>query len=130
MQLKRVLNFEDKTISRTVSFVDVVTVNFVMFCQWFVGTRNGSFNLSNHCVSNKVELFWEGHRLWKNLPLVLMLLSKNSCFVKTSGRFFQIFIALSKCLNFTMKKGINYSYVYKILLQIKLFYPISHYWAS
>ena len=34
MQLKRVLNFEDKRISRTVSFVDVVTVNFVMF---FVG---------------------------------------------------------------------------------------------
>ena len=27
---------------------------------------------------------------WKNLPLVLTLLSKDSCFVKTGGRFFQI----------------------------------------
>ena len=26
----------------------------------------------------------------KNLPLVLTLLGKNSCFVKTGGRFFQI----------------------------------------
>ena len=29
-------------------------------------------------------------KVWKNLPLVLTLLSKNSCFVKTGGRFFQI----------------------------------------
>ena len=27
---------------------------------------------------------------WKNLPFVLTLLSKNSCFVKTGGIFFQI----------------------------------------
>ena len=26
--------------------------------------------------------------IWNNLPLVLMLLSKNSCFVETGGRFF------------------------------------------
>ena len=29
-------------------------------------------------------------KIWKNLPLVLTLLSKNNCFVKTGGRFFQI----------------------------------------
>ena len=29
-------------------------------------------------------------KIWKNLPLVLMLLSKNNCFVKTGGRCFQI----------------------------------------
>ena len=29
-------------------------------------------------------------KTWKNLPLVLTLQSKNSCFVKTGGRFFQI----------------------------------------
>ena len=29
-------------------------------------------------------------KIWKNLPLVLTLLSKNNYFVKTSGRFFQI----------------------------------------
>ena len=36
-------------------------------------------------------------KIWKNLPLVLMLLSKHNCFVKTGGRFFQI---LWPCLNF------------------------------
>ena len=29
-------------------------------------------------------------KIRKNLPLVLTLLSKNSCFVKSGGRFFQI----------------------------------------
>ena len=28
-------------------------------------------------------------KVWKNLPLVLTLLSENNCFVKTSRRFFQ-----------------------------------------
>ena len=27
-------------------------------------------------------------KIWKNLPLVLTLLSRNSCFVKTDGEFF------------------------------------------
>ena len=38
-------------------------------------------------------------KIWKILPLALMLLSKNSCFVKMGGRFFQI-VALSKYFNF------------------------------
>ena len=38
----------------------------------------------------KVQLFWKGHKNLKNLPLVLTLLSKNNCFVKTGWRFFQI----------------------------------------
>ena len=38
----------------------------------------------------KVQLFWEGHKNLKNLPLVLTLLSKNSCLVKTGGRYFPI----------------------------------------
>ena len=48
----------------------------------------------------KVETLWEGHKIWKNLPPVLtkqlFLLSS----VKTSGRFFQIFVAFSEKLNF------------------------------
>ena len=32
----------------------------------------------------------KGTQIWKNLPLVLTLPSKNSCFVKTGERFFQI----------------------------------------
>ena len=44
-------------------------------------------------VSIKVETLWKGHKIWKNLPPVLtkqlFLLSS----IKTSGRFFQIFVA-------------------------------------
>ena len=29
-------------------------------------------------------------KIWKNIPLVLTLLSENNCFVITGGRFFQI----------------------------------------
>ena len=32
----------------------------------------------------------KAQKIWKNLPLVLTLLSKSNCFVKTGGRFFQI----------------------------------------
>ena len=34
-------------------------------------------------------------KIKKNLPTVLTLLSKNSCFVKTGGRFFSNFAAFS-----------------------------------
>ena len=48
----------------------------------------------------KVKILWEGHKIWKNiLPVLakqLFLLSS----VKTSGRFFQIFVAFSEKLDF------------------------------
>ena len=51
-------------------------------------------------LKGKVKKLWEGHKIWKNLPPVLtkqlFLLSS----VKTSGRFFQIFVAFSEKLNF------------------------------
>ena len=51
----------------------------------------------------KVKMLWEGHKIWKNLPPVLtkqlFLLSS----VKTSGRFFQIFLAFSEKQNFTSR---------------------------
>ena len=34
-------------------------------------------------------------KIWKNLPLALMLLNKNSCFAKTSGRFFFCLLRMS-----------------------------------
>ena len=47
------------------------------------------FSLKNK--ENKVQLFYEGHKnLKKKVPLFFTLLSRNSCFVKTGGRFFQI----------------------------------------
>ena len=46
--------------------------------------------------SRKLAWLWSSSfsqkatKIWKNLPLDLTLLSKNNCFVKTSGIFFQI----------------------------------------
>ena len=54
------------------------------------------------CSSNldKVQILWEGHKIWKNFPSVLtkklLLLSS----VKTRRRSFQIFVAFSEKLNF------------------------------
>ena len=51
-------------------------------------------------VENKVQTLWEGHKIWKILPLVLtkqlFLLSS----IKTSGRFSQIFVTSSEKLDF------------------------------
>ena len=45
---------------------------------------HGVLSRLNFSFSEKATTFW------KNLPFVLTLLSKDSCFVKTGGRFFQI----------------------------------------
>ena len=59
--------------------------------------------LANSFFDLKVKILWEGHKIWKNLPLVLtkqlFLLSS----VKTSGRFFQNFVAFLEKLNFKNK---------------------------
>ena len=51
--------------------------------------------------ASEVKILWEGRKIWKNLPPVLakqlFLLSS----VKTSGRFFQIFVAFSEKLDIT-----------------------------
>ena len=48
----------------------------------------------------KVPTLWEGHKIWKHRPPVLtkqlFLLSS----IKTSGRFFQIFVTFSEKLDF------------------------------
>ena len=50
----------------------------------------------------KVQTLW-GHKVWKKSPTcfdkTLVLLSS----IKTSGRFFQIFVAFSEKLDFTIK---------------------------
>ena len=43
----------------------------------------------SYCVL-KSSFSEKATKVWKNLPLVLTLLSKNNCFVKTGRRFFQI----------------------------------------
>ena len=54
----------------------------------------------------KVQLLWEGHKIWKNLPPVLtkqLFLLRS---FETSGRFFQIFVAFSEKLDFKIEKTI------------------------
>ena len=55
--------------------------------------------LLNHLIFITVDTFFslvkfsfseKAIKIWKNIPLVLRLLSKNNCFAKTGGRFFQI----------------------------------------
>ena len=59
----------------------------------------------------KVETLWEGHNFGKNLPLVLTKQLFLLCSVKTSGIFFQIFVAFSEKLNFTIDEFLN-SYLF------------------
>ena len=50
-------------------------------------------------VSFKVHIFWEGHKIWKNLPPDLTQQLSLLSNVKTSGRIFQIFVAFSEKLD-------------------------------
>ena len=51
----------------------------------------------------KFETLWEGHKIWKKIPSVLTKQLFFLSSVKTSGRFFQIFVAFSEKLDFTTK---------------------------
>ena len=48
-----------------------------------------------HC-----RTLWEGHKIWNNLLPVLTKQLFLLCSIKTSGRFFQSFVALSEKLDF------------------------------
>ena len=70
-------------------------------CTYLFSTKINSFPFQLSLISNhKIQILWEGHKIRKNLPHVLtkqlFLLSS----VKTSGRFFQIFVAFSEKLSF------------------------------
>ena len=60
-------------------------------------------NCVNWRLHFKVKTLWEGHKMWKNLPPVLTKQMFLLSSVKTSGRFFQIFVAFSEKLNFKRK---------------------------
>ena len=47
-------------------------------------------SISTLVLGSRVHIFWEGHKIWKNLTIYLILL----------GIFFQTFVAFSECLNF------------------------------
>ena len=76
----------------------------LLFSRFIVGVSSGIYFIYSFLFI-KVQTLWEGHQIWKNLPLVLtkqlFLLSS----VKTSGRFFQKFLAFSK--SWTLKFGLK-----------------------
>ena len=69
---------------------------------------------------NKVQILWEGHNIWKKSPTCLektvFLLSS----VKTSGIFFQIFVAFSEKLNFSWNMEGCTNFWLKIIISLKL----------
>ena len=80
-------------------------LSFINWCQnlyfkmVFITVLQGSYSQRNFknkmkwpllCFFLKSSLSEKATKLWKNLPLVMTLLSKNSCFVKTGRRLFQI----------------------------------------
>ena len=62
-------------------------------CKWI------NINICWWSLQLKSSFSEKGTKIWKNLPLVLTLLSK------TGGRFFSNFAAFSKCLNFKVRSA-------------------------
>ena len=57
---------------------------------------------SSYCSNIvKVKTLWKGHKIGKNIPLVLTKQLFLLISVKISGRFFQIYVAFSEKLNFS-----------------------------
>ena len=63
-----------------------------------------SWDSQNQSVA-KVKTLWERHKIWKNIPPVLMKQLFSPSSIKTSGRFFSNFVAFSENLNFTVNFG-------------------------
>ena len=57
---------------------------------FLIGNASFGGRFIKQVVFLKVQLFWKGQKNLKNVPLVLILLSQNSCFVKKGGRSFLI----------------------------------------
>ena len=62
------------------------------FSSWNKEKRSLTLLSMSHYL--KFSFSEKATKIWKNIPLVLTLLSKNRCFVKTSGRFFFQFCGL------------------------------------
>ena len=71
---------------------------------FFLCVKSADIQLSFLCDLYK-QLFWEGNKTLKNLPLALTLLSKNSYFAKTGGRLFQILWPSHNVLTLIMLKS-------------------------
>ena len=89
---------------------DVLRIVGWQFCQSHLCSKLSCF-FQNVLV--KFSFSEKATKIWKNLPLVLTLLSKNSCFVKTSGRFFPILWPSHNVLTLNKKLSnhINFGYL-------------------
>ena len=70
-----------------------MSLNYLFFCNLTTLNNNVDFGATITVLMYlrlKSSFSEKATKIWKNLPLVLTLLSKNSCVVKTSGIFFQI----------------------------------------
>ena len=81
---------------------DLILPTFIMHLhQLFLPFLFTFFLLLLLFLSDKVRLFRKGHKNLNNLPLVLTLLSKNSCFVYLNKwAIFSNFVAFSHVLKF------------------------------
>ena len=117
---KNQINFESKTNEKIESNRYWILNNFYALVRWGKLTFRVDNSL-NFCFHEKAT------KIWKNLPLVLTLLRKNSSFVKTSGRFFFNFMAFLQCLNFTFQ---HISSLFLISFKLKASIILSFMYAS
>ena len=75
-----------------------------------VESKSQTSYINSRPIIFKVQLFWKGHKNLKKSPTCFdaKLLSKNSCFAKTGGLFFQIVWPSHKVLTLHVsRKNIN-----------------------
>ena len=85
-----------KTTYSVVSFhFNFFTTIIFIFLNVFNSVRTINFRAFLHYIPVKSSFSEKTTKIWKILPLDLMLLSKNSCFFNTGGIFFLNFEAFS-----------------------------------
>ena len=108
IRLKNVINIKERTqlvfcsrypaINSETFFKNVVI-------SWFLKTNKASFKYSNRIYlfyssinfGGKVHIFWEGHKILRNLPLTFTYTVYS--IVKSKGKTSQIFVAFSEYMN-------------------------------
>ena len=68
-------------------------------------------------MHNKVQTFWETHKIWKNLPIILTNLLIYLVYVKTMWKIFSNYVCFSKSPNFNTRYNfsLKLSHFFKLL---------------
>ena len=73
----------------------MATANHGMFIEWkYVSKSLCNIWQSFPCLLDKVHIFWEGHKILRNLPLTF------DCMYCSKGKISQSFVAFSENMNF------------------------------